>query len=64
MGLPEGTDRKKTAREGKKGWWPGQMRGNVWRTWQENKAQRECLVAAAADVVYESLCSVAFDPPK
>lgn len=32
------------------------------RTWQENEAQRECLVATAADVVCESSHNVAPDP--
>lgn len=31
------------------------------RTWQENEAQRECLVATAADVVCESSHNVALD---
>ncbi|KAK5903347.1 hypothetical protein CgunFtcFv8_007137 [Champsocephalus gunnari] len=32
------------------------------RTWQENEAQRECLVATAADVVCECSRNVALDP--
>ena len=34
------------------------------RTWQEDEAQRECLVATAADVVYVSSDNIALPTPK
>lgn len=61
MGLLEGNN-SGNGEEGEEGMMAWADERERRRTWQENEAQRECLVATAADVVYQSSHNIALNP--
>lgn len=64
MNLTAVSNQRKGGGGGEKGSCPEQMRGGreCGRTWQENEAQKECLVATDADVVCETSHNAALPP--
>lgn len=60
MGLLEGNN-SRNSKEGEEGMMARADERERRRTWQEKEAQRECLVATAADVVYQSSHNIALD---
>lgn len=61
MGLLEDNN-SRNSKAGEEGMMAGADERERGRTWQEDEAQRECLVATAADVVCESSHNIALDP--